>query len=266
MNILQIKMRYSANNTKNKKGGGPRLKYILLGLIICFLIAGAALGIAYSSKTWSEYFLKQSGKFAKEYGFVINEIYIDGCENLAPKELLAYLDIKNGDIIFSKSPWVLKEKLEKLEWIRSSVVDRQLPDKIYIGIRERKPIAIKQYNKNLQLIDVDGKIFTTKKMSDFTNLPIFVGDDVEDHVIDVIGFLKSDKNLYEQIDSVQRIGNRRWDIILKNKTTVKLPEVDPAEAWGRFEDMINGHKFDLNSMKAVDLRVDKKIFLEKREN
>ena len=145
-------------------------------------------------------------------------------------------------------------------------MDRQLPNKLYIGVVEREPIAIKQFNKKLQLIDEDGQVFSCDDISSFSTLPIFVGEDVEDHVLFVMNYLKKDELIYKNIYSVQRIGNRRWDVVLQEKTIIKLPEVGEEKAWEKFIRMYNEKESGFSTVKTVDLRVDKKIFIEKRVN
>jgi len=198
--------------------------------------------------------------------FVVDEIYVEGCNMLTPSDVIVSSGVKNGDSIFVKSPWNIKKDIEKLQWVRAVVVDRQLPNKLYIGIKERKPIAIKQYNKKLQLIDETGQVFNAERISDFSSLPIFVGSDVEDHVLFVMSYIKKEKRIFSNIDSLQRVGDRRWDVVFKNKMTVKLPEVNEEEAWERFIAMHNENYVDLAAIKTIDLRVEKKVFIEKRVN
>ena len=260
---MKYKTHRIARAEKRKKFS---LKNIFYAFIILFFIAILAMTAIYLYSYRSKienYFSQNFIKIARASGFIIKDIYIDGCVNLVPQTLLLDLAIKPGDVIVKMSSWEIKEKLEKHEWIRSAVVDRKLPNNLYIGIRERKPIAIKQFNRKLQLIDEDGQVFNSSEIGKFVKLPMFVGEDVEDYVLWMIKILKSDPELYGKIDSVSRIGNRRWDVILVNKTIIKLPEVNIEQAWEKFSKMNKNREIDIDSIKIVDLRVERKIFLEK---
>ena len=241
-----------------------RLLFVVV-LVLVFL-GSAVYFFSNYLKSGSDFLNKRRSEYSIRMGFVLEEVYIEGCNMITPSDVMRSANIKNGDSIFIKSPWTIKKDIEKLPWVRGVLVDRQLPNKLYVGIRERKPIAIKQYNKKLQLIDEDGQVFSVEQISGFSNLPIFVGMDVEDHVLFVMSYIKRDQAIFDKIDSVQRVGDRRWDVVFKDKFTIKLPEVGEEQAWERFINMYNRKDVDFTMVKTIDLRVEKKVFIEKRVN
>ena len=261
-------MKYSIrNNTRPVKKRKSRVKMLLIifYILLSMALVGACSYFIYDNRKVAENFIiRQVDLLTKNTGFIVKHIYVDGYVILSRNDILSALDIKIGDRILANSPWEVKKKLETNPWIKSAVVDRQLPNDLYIGIRERRPIAIKQYNKKLQLIDEDGEVFDASNIAKFTSLPILIGDGVEYHAVELLDLLRKDNNLFTKIDSVSLIGNRRWDVILTNKIIIKLPERNMKQAWEKFSTMYNNSEIDINTIKVVDLRVERKIFLEKK--
>lgn len=264
-------MKYNkiTNQARDKKKAArdiKLLKRLTLALFCAVLIFLAIYFAASFLKNKEADLSRIINLYVAKAGFIIEELYVEGSSRTTPTDIILSAGVKSGDSIFKKSTAEIKSSIEKLQWVRSAVVDRQLPNKLYIGVTERKPIAIKQFNKKLQLIDESGQVFVTENMSGFTHLPIFVGEDVEDYILSVMSYLKKDEAIFNKIYSVQRIGNRRWDIVLQDKTLIKLPEVGEEKAWEKFIKMYNQEEGGILAVKTVDLRVDKKIFIEKRVN
>jgi cell division protein FtsQ len=255
-----------AREKKKETGKSRLLKFVTIALFFAFIIFLSIYFISSYLASEEVALSKKINSYISKAGFTIEELYIEGADRKTPSDIISSAGVKRGDSIFKKSPWEIRSNIEKLQWIRNVVVDRQLPDKLYIGVTERKPIAIKQFNKKLQLIDETGQVFFTEDVSSFSALPIFVGEDVEDHILFVMSYLKKDQAIYNNIYSVQRIGNRRWDVVLQDKTIIKLPEAGEERAWEKFIKMYNEDKSGFSAVKIVDLRVDKKIFIEKRVN
>jgi cell division protein FtsQ len=261
-------MKYSKihNFSKHKqKNSSVYAKFRIKAMRVFFVLIAMICAVYFSGDFLHSFNLSgHIRNWARSNDFVIEDIYIQGLHQLRERDVIAASGVLRGESIFKKSPWEMKESIAKLQWVRSVIVDRQLPNKLYLGIVERKPIAIKQFNQKLQLIDENGYVFSSENVSDFAYLPIFVGEDVEDYILFVLGYLKKDIELYRSIDFVQRIANRRWDVVLHNKIRIKLPESNEEVAWETFVKMYNNKREDFIDAQIVDLRIDKKVFIEKR--
>ena len=53
----------------------------------------------------------------------------------------------------------MKARLESLGWVRNALVQRRLPDSVYIGLTEAEPVALWQLDGAFQLMDRTGKTF-----------------------------------------------------------------------------------------------------------
>ena len=74
-------------------------------------------------------------------GLVVTDVKVEGRETTDRETILAALGAGPGTPILAMSPGRAKEHLESLPWVRSAVVERRLPDTLYVRLVERKPLT-----------------------------------------------------------------------------------------------------------------------------
>src|SRR5205814_6889162 len=75
-------------------------------------------------------------------GLVVTDVKVEGRETTDRETILSALGAGPGTPILAMSPRRAKEQLETLPWVRSAVVDRRLPETLYIRRVERQPLAV----------------------------------------------------------------------------------------------------------------------------
>lgn len=75
--------------------------------------------------------------------------------------------------------------------------------------------------------------------------------------------LESKTQLSDHISSFAYIGNRRWNIILDNDSTVKLPEDNSSSAWDYLNHLHNTTDFTFSDWSIIDMRITDKIFVKR---
>lgn len=196
-------------------------------------------------------------------GMVLENVLIDGHHNLSTSEVAATLNADVGTPILSIDLDKVRETLTKNEWVKNAVIERRLPNTIYVKITEREPIAIWQNDKKLYLVDESGSIITPSDISKFANLLHIVGSDAPLHIASLKLDLDSDEALKKRIISVVRYGERRWNILLEQDITVKMPENGFAKAYKYLSKLNENNKLFDHNYKVIDLRDEAKYFLEK---
>ena len=178
----------------------------------------------------------------KSVGLNIKHIEISGMKNansvLIEKKLASF----DGKSIFLTSITDIKKQIEKIDWVKSVDVKRQLPDKIIIQISERVPFAIWQNDNKLLLISNDGEIITDKILNNFSDYPIVIGPDAHLHVEELLRVIESDNELFQRVSAATRIGMRRWNILIDNRISILLPEENYESAWKRLIGRIGAPK------------------------
>lgn len=168
-----------------------------------------------------------------DMGFRVTNIMLEGRKNADAEVILALVNMQKGSPLFAFNPAEAQEQIQRVSWVEHAEIERRLPDTIYIRITERQPLAFWQRGGQLSLIDTHGKVIAENNLAKFKNLILVVGPDSEKFAPQLIADLKAEPVIYDRIDAAQRIGDRRWDLVLKNKITIKLPETDTALAISR---------------------------------
>jgi cell division protein FtsQ len=195
--------------------------------------------------------------------FRLEKIEFDGNERVPEALLLKASGLKHKSNIFASSIFDVKRRLENIAWIRSVIVQRKLPNMIYIRIAERTAIAILQSKHKLYLIDTDGKILENNDIGNFGDLPIVIGDGAEKEADRLLRCLDKFPKIRKQLIFAVRIGKRRWDIKINKGITVKLPEKGIMHALGILEEISDGNGFFNENISAIDLRMLDRVIVIK---
>ena len=181
-------------------------------------------------RAWS---VKETLALTARAGFSVDNILVEGRTNTDPGVLRALLNINRGDSIFAFNPAAAREVIQKVSWVKEAHVERRLPGTIYVGLLERKPMALWQDKGKIRLIDAEGVTLSDRDLAAFRNLPLVVGDHAPGHAAELLRTMEAEPVLLTRLEAVSWIGNRRWDMTLKGGLTIKLPESDVGLALRR---------------------------------
>jgi len=205
--------------------------------------------------------------FSSSYGFTFQKVDIAGNKNMSTDDITTSLGIQVGDPIFALNMSDIKSRLEENVWVKDVIIERRLPSTISIFVNERTPIAIWQFQQKLYLIDLEGNRITKYKNqsnnNDFGELLHVVGSDANIYAQNLLNALAPYQELKSKIIYAVRHGKRRWDIILDQKITVKMPEDNSTHAYEYLYKMYDSGKLFDQNYKTVDLRDSEKYYIKK---
>ena len=246
---------------------GPIWRRPIRNLIVfLFLIILVGLG---SWWKWDLRYVQVLGENARriflsdseKVGFAIKEIYVRGRIETNKKTLLSTLRLNQGTPTFSFDPNAALARLIALPWINTAIVERQLPDVIYISLVERVPLALWQNNGRYSLIDTNGEIIPNQKIGRFSDLIRVVGSDAPRHASNLLKTISVAPELAERVKAAIRVGDRRWDIRMDNDLEIFLPESEAVSAWVQLAELQESHNFMGGDVAIVDLRMPDRIIL-----
>lgn len=163
---------------------------------------------------------------AASKGFVVKRILVEGRENTDADVLRALINVEQGDPILAFDPQEARDLIRRISWVKEVQVERRLPDTIYIGLTERKPLALWQNKGKIRLIDSEGVTLEDSGFDKFHDLIILVGENAPREAADLVRMLDAEPLLRARTEAASWVGDRRWDLKLKNGATVRLPEGD----------------------------------------
>ncbi|MFV0626104.1 MAG: cell division protein FtsQ/DivIB [Alphaproteobacteria bacterium] len=200
-----------------------------------------------------------------KFGFTIDDIIIENRQITTLKEIEKALELTRQNNILSTPPRVIKEKLEKLPWIKNAIVKRNyFPNVIQVSLVEKDVEAIWQLNNKFYPIDEDGKVIDAEYIP---NKPVLliVGKGAPDNFKNLFPIIKNNNEIFKRIKVANYISNRRWNLILDNiehGITIKLPEENIPQAWEKLIKIDKSEGIIKRKLTIIDLRLPNKIIVK----
>ena len=203
--------------------------------------------------------------FSENFQYQFTKFDISGLEKIELKFVEDKLQNYIGSSIFLLPLDQINNSIKENNWVKEINLNTNYKDTLFIRIQEYKPIGIYYFNDNYFFFDENGKIIDQIYISDITNqsLLIFKGNSSNLKANSLINFLKNnDFEKKYQIESLEFINKRRWDINLYSDVKLMLSEEDPNKSILNFIMIRNKlSETDINNIKTYDLRNLKKTIL-----
>ncbi len=198
-------------------------------------------------------------------GLVTGEVFVVGREKTSRRALIDALDVTLGAPLLAFDAEAARRRIEALGWVREAVVERRLPNTIFLRIVERQPLALWQRAGRLLVIDRDGVVIDGAAPARFSLLPVIVGADAPAHVGRLLDVLASEPSLNQRVAAAVRVGGRRWNLRFDNGVDVELPERNFAAAWRRLAEFERLHQLLERDITAIDLRLPDRLVVRPSE-
>ena len=228
-----------------------------------FVLVMIGVSVAHSAQTGGAIAILQE-RFARAIDLRVQDIRIDGRSNTPERLLRKALGVSKGDPILGFSVEEARERIESLSWVEHVAVERRLPDTIYVDLTERRPFAIWQYQGKFQLIDRAGEVVTNEDVAAFTDLPLVVGQGAPAHASDILNALTAAPEVHSRVAAIIRVGERRWNLQLKNNVTVMLPEGHEVAALARLADLQSAQQLLDRPLVFIDMRLPDRLAVRAR--
>ncbi|MGL5785008.1 MAG: cell division protein FtsQ/DivIB [Alphaproteobacteria bacterium] len=187
-------------------------------------------------------------------GFRVEYVFVVGRHKTSQADILQKAQLTLGDSLFLESPEAIKNRLEALPWVQQACVERRLPHAIWIHLREKKPLALWQYEGVLKLIDQSGSVIPCAAQdvpSDFIKV---VGEKAPQKAPAFLGKLSHFPDVKEKVVAAVCLRVGRWDLYLKNGWVVKLPEKKIEKALQQLLAFEQKQTLAVSKISALDLR------------
>ncbi len=228
-----------------------------------FVLVLVGVSVAHSAQTGGAVAILQQ-RFARAIDLRVRDIRIDGRSNTPEPLLRKALGVAKGDPILGFSVEAARERIEKLSWVEHVAVERRLPDTIFVDLSERRPFAIWQYQGKFQLIDRAGEVVTDEDVTNFTDLPLVVGQGAPAYASDMLNALAAVPDIHSRVAAIIRVGERRWNLQLRNTVTVMLPEGHEAAALTRLADLQARQQLLDRPLVFIDMRLADRLAVRPR--
>ena len=207
-----------------------------------------------------------SANVSEAAGLVVREVIVKGRLKTRKSTLLKALKVSEGDNILAINMTAMRDRINKLPWVKYVRIERHLPNKISLTLVERTPMARWQTNRMLKLIDDHGDVIPRVDLARFSNLPIIIGKNAPKVAGQILKTLSSEPHLFRRVKSLTLVSDRRWDVRLDNQINVHLPEKNPGRAWTHLATVEQGHNIFGDQVQGIDMRLENQLIIKIEKN
>jgi cell division protein FtsQ len=190
--------------------------------------------------------------------FPIKEIIIEGAVVLNLIKLKSELEfIRNTSLFFLKEKEIIGVT-NKNDFISSIQLKKKYPNTLKILISENIPVATEINNKKIHYLTANGKKINYIKLKIFKNLPVIYGDYKNFSLF--YKTLKKNNFKINDIKAFYYFDIGRWDVLLKDERTIKLPDTNYEEIIMKINLILNNTSF--SKYKIFDYRIKNQLILQ----
>ena len=243
-------------------------KKVLLGVVLFGSISAVYVfsDYKYLESQLRGKLIEVSGDISKAAGLVVQEVIVEGRSKTRKSTLLQALQVSEGDNILAINMAEMKDRINKLPWVKFARIERHFPNKISLTLFERTPMARWQTNRMLKLIDVHGDVIPIVDLTRFSNLPIIIGKNAPKIAGQILNTLSNEPHLFRRVKSLTLVSDRRWDVQLDNQINVHLPEKNPGKAWAHLATVEQGHNIFGDQVQGIDMRLENQLIIKIEKN
>lgn len=203
---------------------------------------------------------------ANSAGFRITTVAINGRKQLSQDEVLAIGGVNGRSSLLFLDAATVRDKLKANPWIADATILKFYPGQLQIDIVERSAFALWQQDGRLSVISEDGAVLEPFVARRFVSLPLVVGKGADGKARDFLALL----DRYPQVRSVTKaailVGERRWNLRLKDGLDIRLPENDVGNALALLSKLDRDDKLFSRDITAVDMRLPDRLSVQLSED
>jgi cell division protein FtsQ len=199
---------------------------------------------------------------ANSAGFRITAVGINGRKQLTQDEVLAIGGVNGRSSLLFLDASAVRERLKANPWIADATVQKLYPGALQINIVERKAFALWQQDGRLSVIADDGAVLEPYVTRRFVSLPLVVGKGAETRARDFLALLAQYPQVHDVTMAVVLVGQRRWNLRLKDGLDVRLPETDLEKALAELSRLDKEDHLFSRDIVAVDMRLPDRLTVQ----
>ncbi|WP_419728477.1 cell division protein FtsQ/DivIB [Lichenicola sp.] len=231
-------------------------------------VAGGGLHLAHLMRNEAT-FAPLRAEFGQKAALRIATITVIGRDMTPEPQLMQALGAKVGDDILGFSVEEARKRIDTLSFVEHATVERRLPGTLVVQLTERRPFAVWQNQGRFVLIDRKGQVVADQGMNGkdaeaFAELPLVVGVGAPAAAEALINALDSEPLVHAHVVAAVRVGQRRWNLTLRNGCDVLLPEGEEPAALHRLAQLQASQQLLVRPLLAIDMRLSDRLVVRPR--
>jgi cell division protein FtsQ len=199
------------------------------GLLYAFILAAAAI---VAMAAWMGGSLGSVGgrmgdgvdAIMRAAGFGVRTIAVIGLDGALEQRALEASGVSEGQSMLAADPEAIRKRIEEMDAVGAASVQRLWPGQITIVAETRTPVALWNDGGQWRVVDAGGDPFTEAMPEQHSQLPRIRGKGAAQAVSGLLEAMEAYPALGARFQSAERVGERRWTIILTGDIELALPE------------------------------------------
>jgi cell division protein FtsQ len=203
---------------------------------------------------------------ANSAGFRITSVAINGRKQLTQDEVLATGGVSGRSSLLFLDAAVVRDRLKANPWIADATVLKLYPGRLQIDIVERTAFALWQRDGRISVIAEDGAVLEPYLSHYFLSLPLVVGNGAESRARDFLMLLARYPRVRMATKAAIFVGERRWNLRLKDGVDIRLPENDVGNALAALSRLDKEDQLFSRDIVAIDMRLPDRLTVQLSED
>jgi cell division protein FtsQ len=196
---------------------------------------------------------------ANAAGLRIMSVALTGNHHVSREEVLAIAGVTGTTSLVFLDVEQARERLKSNPWIADATVLKLYPRELQISIKEREAFALWQKAGAVSVIADDGTVLEPYVAPRLIRLPLVVGAGAETKAKEFLAFLDRHPPMRDLVRASVLVGERRWNLRLKNGIEVRLPESGVAAALERLVALDGEKNLITRDVVIIDLRLPDRV-------
>ncbi|EKF20808.1 cell division protein FtsQ/DivIB [Nitratireductor pacificus] len=192
-------------------------------------------------------------------GFAIAQVHVSGNRETSEIDVLQEVGLDGWTALMGFDAEDARGRIAGLPWVESAAVRKVYPATLEVVITEKTPFAIWQQGNQLSLIEKDGSVIAPFAGGRYAALPMVIGMGAREAGPDFIAMVERHPDIARQVRAYIRVGERRWDMRLKNGVTIKLPERNEALTLATLAQLDREDGLLSRDITSVDMRLPDRL-------
>ena len=191
----------------------------------------------------------------------INQIVVKGAQGSLKKEIIMLIENVATEEFSALKARSLREKIRKINKVKKAFVKFSSDGLVIVNVVERKEAAVFLNNSLYEVLDSNGVILSVNNdYEGLSKFPLIVGKSGSKNITGLLSLANEIGSFNPEVLYYEWVGERRWDIHMKNNLVFKLPENNLSKGVELMRIFLNETNHNLKPIVSVDLRnLDKPI-------
>ena len=185
----------------------------------------------------------------------ISKILVKGAREPLKKEIIILVQNAATKGFSALKAQALREKIQDINKVEKAFVKLSTDGLVFVEVIQRKEAVVYFNNHLYEVLDSNGIILSIKQdYQGLSSFPLLVGKDGSKNIPELLALVNEIGSYKSEVLYYEWVGERRWDIHMKNDLVFKLPENNLSKGIKVMNMFLNETNRPLNPIVSVDLR------------